>query len=455
MAAAPSGMTPCAEPADGRAFAVVGSPKPAGACLLLCLAACLPEFDPDLGSGSGASSELDGCGSQGRACCVAPLEPCQRDLLCSPETQRCTRRPVLSCDDDSDCAPGDVCCETGLIGTCEAVAKEACPTLDLAVDTPALDADPIETRFIDPELDADRCLIERGCVGGAGVRRLLRVTTTVNNVGDADLLLGSPDETTAPTTTTCSGEPRFAAFLRYELVDSTGPQAQTDVPASCDAPTTSPLALPFDCDFQGLWRGFSQIYAPGEAGVGPGDGCPWLDITGLLPGDYTLRVTVNPDGVLPERNRGNNTPVELPVTIPAFDSPSAPCPEPPNPLLGSYAERECGWARASFQAETRVTACTPTEDVLLTCTGNDPELLCGDFRACDGPDICSYEASSSASDGSCYFYGEANASLICPATGQYSLWVPSDASDGFSCKPYFFELEPPTLVPDAGAPAEP
>src|SRR5690606_34067834 len=210
-------------------------------------------------------------------------------------------------------------------------------------------------------------------------------STAVSNVGDADLLLGSPETTLAPTITTCSGEPRFAAFLRYELVDSTGPQARRDVPASCSAPASGRFVAPFDCEFQGLWSGFSQSYDPSASVEGGAGDCRWLDITDVLPGEYTLRVTVNPDGLLPEQNLGNNTPTELPIIIPAFDDPAAPCPEPANPLLGSFAARECGWERAAFQSEELTTSCTPGEYVPLTCTSDNTDFVCGIYRVCSGP----------------------------------------------------------------------
>jgi hypothetical protein len=430
----------------------VGSPRTVRAlflpCFVLGLATCLPEFNPDLDAGAIASEELDACGSQGRPCCAAPNAPCQGALLCSQD-QLCVRQPVLLCNDDTECREGEVCCPAGLVGTCEAVERDACPLLDLAASTPVLDASPIEVRELDPLVESDRCLIERGCVGGPGRRRLLRFSTTVDNVGEADLLLGSPEDTGAPTIDTCAGEPRFAALLRYELVDSTGTLARQDVPAACSA-STGQLALPFDCDFQGLWRDFSQLYGPTSALDEHPDDCHWLDITDVLPGDYTLRVTVNPDGTLRESNLGNNTPVELPLTVPAFEPATMPCPEPPNPLLGDGSARECGWARTGTAPDALAAECTPGEFLSVTCSSVDPGVLCIDYRVCDGADICSLQDAVAAGL-TCLTPGGGNTFPSCPASGRYSLWVHGDEPLGFECAPDSVAVEPP-LEPDAGAP---
>ena len=440
-------------------LAPVGFPRTVRALLLPCVvlgfATCLPAFDPDLdpnlGAGATGSTELAACGGQGRACCVEPNEPCQGSLLCS-QNQLCVRQPVLLCSDDTDCRQGEVCCSAGLVGTCEPVERDACPVLDLAATTPVLDTDPIEVRDINPVVESDRCLIERGCVGGPGRRRLLRFSTRVDNVGEADLLLGSALDTLAPTVNTCEGEPRFAAFLRYELVDSTGTLARQDVPAACTA-GKSQLASPFDCDFQGLWRDFSQLYGPTSPSGGDPDECRWLDITDVLPGDYTLRVTVNPDGTLRESNLGNNTPLELPLTLPAFEAGTSPCPEPPNPLLGSGPNRECGWVRAGAAPDAPALECNPGDFIDLTCSSADPAILCSDYRVCDGADICSFQESIE-SGSACFTSTSGGFFLGCPPTGRYSFWVPGDDLQGFECRPTFDPIEPPS-EPDAGAPVDP
>lgn len=431
----------------------VWSPSTVAALVCLCFAACLPEFDPDLGAGVLGAADLPLCGVQGGPCCSAPADPCEANLLCDAATQLCTRRPVLFCSTDEECRADEVCCAAGLVGTCETVASGSCPAVDLVVATPELGARAVEWRTIDPLNDGDRCLLERGCVGGPGLRRLLGVSTIVNNVGAADLLLGSPGDTSASTITTCGGELRFASFLRFELLAPTGPQVEQDVPATCAAASSGQFVAPFDCDFQGLWSGFAQPY---ESGL-ERDDCRWLDITDVLPGDYTLRVTVNPDRVLPEQNLENNTPAELPISIPAFRDAASPCPDVPNPLLGLFAERECGWVRAPFQADGQATPCTPGSLIQLSCTSDNEEYICGDFRLCAGSEICSYDESVQADAYGCYPFGEPNAFPACPDSGRYSLWLPSDAPDAFTCQPYVddFFPAPPPQAPDAGMPVEP
>jgi hypothetical protein len=433
----------------------VWSPPTFAALVCLGCAACLPAFDPDLGSNSLGATDIALCGGQGSPCCAAPAEACEPELFCEAGAEVCMRRPVLLCHGDEECRSGEVCCASGLLGTCEAVAKERCPALDLVVATPQLDARAVEWRVFDPLLESDRCLIERGCVGGAGLRRLLAVSTIVSNIGAADLLLGSPHDTSAPTVTSCDGEPRFASFLRFELLDATGSKVQQDVAASCSTPASGQFISPFDCDFQGIWSGFAQPYASGATTGQRADDCRWLDITDVLPGAYTLRVTVNPVGELPEQNLENNTPAELPIVLPAFGDATALCPDPPNPLLGSFAERECGWVRAPFQANGQATPCTPGSYIQLTCTSDDVESVCGDYRLCLGPEICAHVESIQREGDRCYGFSQPNVFPLCPDTAEYSLWLPSDAPEAFTCEAYVEDVFIASSTPDAGAAIEP
>ena len=414
----------------------------------------MPEFDPDLGASSARVAEAPPCGGQGRACCEPPADACEPDLLCDPDNQLCTRPPELFCDSDEQCRPGEVCCKAGYLSTCTRPSGGGCPELDLIVATPELDFDPVDARFFDASVDADRCLVERGCVGGYGWRRLLGLSTIVYNAGTSDLLLGSPEDTSEPTITTCGGEQRFASFLRYELLDSAGTKAQQDIAASCSPNASSQFIAPFDCDFQGLWSLFTQTYTSSLAEGGRVDDCGWLDITGLLPGEYTLRVRVNPDKRLQEQDLDNNAATQLQIIIPSFEDPTARCPDPPNPLLGDLDQRECGWVRAAFQSDGQATPCIPGSEISFACTSDNLEFVCGDYRMCDGPGVCSYEASIQPTyPASCYSTYQPNLFLICPPSGQYSLWLPSPAPDNFTCDAYVSDAF--VAAPDADEPVEP
>jgi hypothetical protein len=64
----------------------------------------------------------------------------------------------------------------------------------------------------------------------------------------------------------------------------------------------------YTCANQGLAPGWEDIYAAGL-------GCQWLDVTGVPPGDYTLRITVNGSRLFPESNFDNDSEL-IPVTLP-------------------------------------------------------------------------------------------------------------------------------------------
>jgi hypothetical protein len=64
----------------------------------------------------------------------------------------------------------------------------------------------------------------------------------------------------------------------------------------------------YACAFQGLTVGWEDVYPSTLS-------CQWLDITGVAPGDYALRITANPTRVFLESNYDNNA-VTIPVIIP-------------------------------------------------------------------------------------------------------------------------------------------
>jgi len=74
------------------------------------------------------------------------------------------------------------------------------------------------------------------------------------------------------------------------------------------SPTANPQAqvhLQFSGDPGGLWRTFMPPVCPAK----------YIDITGVPAGNYTLKMTVNPDGLIAESDTNNNVTL-VPVTVP-------------------------------------------------------------------------------------------------------------------------------------------
>lgn len=453
-------------------------------CSLLLLAGCLPEVGlEDVGagaSGGAGAATIDGasagassgaapgnassqnggsgaapatCGGDGEACCAAPEPLCDRELRCDEASQVCEPDAVRLCAGDGDCLSTHTCCKTGLLGTCLPVERVECAVPDLSVTTSNVDEMRVffEERLFDParassvqEVDGIECALELGCVRAPGARRLLRFSTVVNNIGEADLILGAP-ALTPGFSEGCGAERMIVDFLRFELRDLAGNIATEGTQRVSCSPPPPGFSARYDCDFQGLARGFGQPYEP-YVSVERDDGldCQWVDITGLAGGSYQLRIEVNPRRELPEADYTNNA-VEIAVRVPEFN-PLQTCPNPPEPVLGAYLQGECGWTLASPAGGV---SCTPNEQIRVTCPGcaGDPLLrVCAGTGPCSAGGAIAAGADTWLSDGSVVgecLLGAASCELlndcplagfVCPESGTYSwLLSPQDGVSPFTC----------------------
>jgi hypothetical protein len=324
-----------------------------------------------------------------------------------------------SCSNTSECPTAQTCCRAGLLGSCVSLDTGAgCPLPDLSVSVLSGSLS-IETRSFATDRAADACALEWQCVRAAGSRKLLRFGTQATNTGPADLLLGAPSSTPGFERAACDGQPYFHEYLRYTLLvpNSATVVADGHMPASCRAQATpASLVSRFDCEFMGLWHGFSEIYDPGIAD------CQWVDITDVPPGNYQLHISINPERQLSESDYSNNT-LDVSIILPDGD-PLSPCPVPYDGLSGHGTARECGWSFATRPADAGAASvlgapCTPGAAVdqgCADCTGF-PML-----RACDGSTTCPAVAALAAAitppRGTCPVV-----SFTCPDSGRYSLLV--------------------------------
>jgi hypothetical protein len=259
------------------------------------------------------------------------------------------------------------------------------PPPDPDAPLPDLMAIPERTRddmyFEEREFAPDSCALFEGCVGGPGLRRLLRFGVSTANVGNVDFEMGDPRETPelfqfSP----CHGHFHFNDYARYALKDADG---NTIAPGHKQAfclldsaifvdwdPTVRQFPR-YGCQFQGISRGWYDSY-------GSGLDCQWIDVTDVPPGDYELEVRINPERAIAELDYTNND-LRMTVTVPSFEM-DVPC----GPADDAGPDRMCGWRIGA------VGECAPGELVDAGCAqaGNDcADAVCPEqpfMRACAG-----------------------------------------------------------------------
>ena len=187
---------------------------------------------------------------------------------------------------------------------------------DLAVDPQRFVA---QMEIVDRYFDPTDCAIAEGVVGGSGYRRLLRFDTVIMNMGDGDLVVGDRSDPLNPYAPyfvfhSCHGHYHIQEFSKYELfhTDGTTLAAIGVKQGFCMednfkyGPNTS---NGYDCAYQGITSGWGDWYYKQLVGQ-------WVDITGVPPGEYIVRVTINDAGIFDEgENRYPNV-VEARVVIP-------------------------------------------------------------------------------------------------------------------------------------------
>ena len=161
----------------------------------------------------------------------------------------------------------------------------------------------------------DDCAVVEGClVGGNTPRRVLRFDVGVMNVGQVDLHMGNPANNPQDFEySTCHQHYHYKGFAEYTLKNASGVVATTGAKrAFClmdihDWGTSNPEGGGYNCDNQGISVGWEDVYDQSLD-------CQWLDITDVAAGQYSLSVTVNAQGRIPEGGNAPNT-VSVPVSI--------------------------------------------------------------------------------------------------------------------------------------------
>ena len=350
------------------------------------------------------------------AVCEIPgggMLPCQTGLLCCKPC--CDGRPA-------------VC--TRPVQNAAGIGVGKCPLPDLTVDAQALRA----SLGLGPmSFSTASCEAREACVDTPGTRNALHFEVTTPNIGSADLVLGSPLAGGTPLGgfiySRCHDHYHFAGYALYQLIGPDGKEVlQGKKRAFCleDFTPLDNFPLPhsaepkYDCDYQGIQVGWADTYYNGLT-------CQFMDVTSVAPGDYTLRVTVNPEHIIPELTYDNNV-VEVQLTIPAGT------PMATDACLGMVPgiNRECGWKKAgSFSCTpgARVSAGCGAECGLGTASG-DPQI-----RVCPGETACAWPGLGGNDD--CTTSENVHGSkvtVLCPSSGRLTVLTgPAFTGDPVGC----------------------
>jgi hypothetical protein len=369
------------------------------------------------------------CGATGEACCAEPMIACRPPLACDRDSGHCAADPAQLaatrlCRLDGECEPLERCCTGGSTGTCRALELE-CPLPDLALL--AL-ADPQPTLIDRTYFTSYSCPPDPGCAAELTSGYDIDFPVAIANLGSTDFIIGSPAVGVGFRISSCDSNAYVNDFLRYELLSKEGSIVKTSTAVPPCATGTSP----FDCDFQGIVAGSIVRHVDTN--------CTGVDIDDVPPGDYVLRITVNPARIWTESDYSNNT-LELAIALPSLD-PLVACSDPPNPLLRFDRSLDCGWTPVTADGSG---ACSPGEAVIVECSACNGSGLIG-LRVCEGTEACSYfrsEAESSqfiagsiADESSCI-----SVIFTCPSSGRYGLYVQHLA--GVDCRPISASSESP------------
>lgn len=302
--------------------------------------------------------------------------------------------------------------------------------VDLSIDQKEFSTDACE---LDPQED---------CIGGSGVRTLLRFAVETPNIGNADMFLGTPSSNNPNFVySACHDHYHYEGYAGFELLDGSDLVAAGHKQAFClldserylDDPSVAEDGM-YSCVYQGIQRGWSDVYHTRL-------GCQFIDVTGVAPGSYTLRVVLNQAQTLEELRYDNNV-IEVPVTFgdPDLLMPTEDCPADVEARVTRGSHRECGWTlQQTF-------ACEPGRELRVGCSSCNGIGSCtGDpmIRVCDPAHPggnCTEPAALGYNDDSCSLCPRVK-DIACPASGMVEVYVAAaELGEAYTCDLQLREL---------------
>lgn len=138
----------------------------------------------------------------------------------------------------------------------------------------------------------DACLVNEGCLQGLGNREIVRFSTRIDNIGNQDYYIGTPNTINDQFVwDLCHNHYHYAGYAIYELYDNNG-NLMPEIGFKngfcvLDLGCVTGLAK-FGCGNMGITAGCYDIYNAGLQ-------CQWVDVTDVPAGTYHLVLKTNWD----------------------------------------------------------------------------------------------------------------------------------------------------------------
>lgn len=196
--------------------------------------------------------------------------------------------PISGCTDASSCNFDPLA--TVDDGSCIPWGSVDCPQApDLTVDQVRL-TNSLNLSYT--TVNQGDCYIAEGCLTGFGQREIIRFDTRIQNIGDLDYYIGTPNANPDQfETQNCHGHTHYKGYAEYLLYNDEGQELAVGFKNGfcvMDIDCAGGGSGQYGCGNMGISAGCADVY-------GSGTSCNWIDITGVAAGTYTLVVRTNWD----------------------------------------------------------------------------------------------------------------------------------------------------------------
>jgi hypothetical protein len=194
---------------------------------------------------------------------------------------------IVGCTDPASCNYNPLA--TVSDSSCVYPPSPLCPAPDLTVEQTEL----INSMYLSSvTANQGDCYVGEGCLAGYGIRKLIRFTTHIKNIGDEDYYIGAPDTIGNQFIyDACHHHWHYAGYAEYLLFDEYNQPVQSGFKNGfcvLDLECGGGGQGKYGCGNMGITAGCGDIY---DAGLD----CQWIDITDIDTGQYMLVVRVNWD----------------------------------------------------------------------------------------------------------------------------------------------------------------